>query len=65
MIAFTAEQEEFRRTVARFVDAEVAPHAEASTSGASSRASCSSVWAPRAGSGCATRRRTAAPKATW
>jgi len=29
MIAFTAEQEEFRRTVARFVDAEVAPHAEA------------------------------------
>src|SRR5262245_65656125 len=29
MIAFTPEQEEFRRTVARFVDAEVAPHAEA------------------------------------
>ena len=29
MIAFTPEQEEFRRTVARFVDTEVAPHAEA------------------------------------
>ena len=29
MIAFTAEQEAFRRTVARFVDAEIAPHAEA------------------------------------
>jgi alkylation response protein AidB-like acyl-CoA dehydrogenase len=29
MISFTAEQEEFRRTVARFVDAEIAPHAEA------------------------------------
>ena len=27
MIAFTPEQEEFRRTVARFVDAEVAPQA--------------------------------------
>ena len=29
MIAFTAEQETFRRTVARFVDAEVAPQADA------------------------------------
>ena len=29
MIAFTAEQEKFRRTVARFVDAEVVPQAEA------------------------------------
>src|SRR5688572_18486850 len=29
MIAFTAEQEEFRRTLARFVDEQVAPHAEA------------------------------------
>ena len=29
MIAFTAEQEDFRRTVARFVDAEVVPQAEA------------------------------------
>ena len=29
VIAFTPEQEEFRRTVARFVDAEVAPQAEA------------------------------------
>jgi alkylation response protein AidB-like acyl-CoA dehydrogenase len=29
VIAFTAEQETFRRTVARFVDAEIAPHAEA------------------------------------
>jgi len=29
MIAFTAEQEEFRRTVARFVDAEVVPAAQA------------------------------------
>ena len=29
MIAFTPEQEEFRRTVARFVDAEVVPQAEA------------------------------------
>jgi alkylation response protein AidB-like acyl-CoA dehydrogenase len=29
MIAFTPEQEEFRRTVARFVDTEVAPQAEA------------------------------------
>lgn len=29
MIAFSAEQEEFRRTVARFVDAEVAPQAQA------------------------------------
>ena len=65
MIAFTAEQEKFRRTVARFVDAEVVPQAAASTSGASSRASRSSVWAPRAGWGCATRRRTAAPKPTW
>jgi alkylation response protein AidB-like acyl-CoA dehydrogenase len=29
MIAFTAEQEEFRRTVARFVDSEVVPQAQA------------------------------------
>jgi butyryl-CoA dehydrogenase len=29
MISFTAEQESFRRTVARFVDAEVAPQADA------------------------------------
>ena len=29
MISFTPEQEEFRRTVARFVDAEVAPQADA------------------------------------
>ena len=29
MISFTAEQEEFRKTVARFVDAEVAPAADA------------------------------------
>ena len=29
MIGFTREQEEFRRSVARFVDAEVAPAAEA------------------------------------
>src|SRR2546429_10032395 len=29
MIQFTAEQDEFRRAVARFVDAEVAPVAEA------------------------------------
>jgi benzylmalonyl-CoA dehydrogenase len=29
VITFTAEQETFRRTVARFVDAEIAPHAEA------------------------------------
>jgi butyryl-CoA dehydrogenase len=29
VIAFTAEQEEFRRTVARFVEAEVAPRADA------------------------------------
>ncbi len=29
MISFTAEQEDFRRTVARFVDAEVAPQADA------------------------------------
>jgi alkylation response protein AidB-like acyl-CoA dehydrogenase len=29
VIAFTAEQETFRRTVARFVDAEIVPHAEA------------------------------------
>ncbi len=29
MIAFTAEQEEFRRSVARFVDAEVVPEAQA------------------------------------
>jgi alkylation response protein AidB-like acyl-CoA dehydrogenase len=29
MIAFTAEQEEFRRTLARFVDEQVAPQAEA------------------------------------
>jgi alkylation response protein AidB-like acyl-CoA dehydrogenase len=29
VIAFTAEQEDFRRTVARFVDAEVVPQAEA------------------------------------
>src|SRR4029078_1827123 len=29
VIAFTAEQEEFRRSVARFVDAEVAPAAAA------------------------------------
>src|SRR5438046_9766021 len=29
MIQFTAEQDEFRRAVARFVDAEVAPAAEA------------------------------------
>ena len=29
MISFTREQEEFRRAVARFVDAEVVPHAEA------------------------------------
>jgi len=29
MIRFTAEQEEFRKTVARFVDAEVVPVADA------------------------------------
>src|SRR2546428_7605476 len=29
MISFTAEQEEFRKTVARFVDAEVVPVADA------------------------------------
>ena len=29
MIAFTEEQETFRRTVARFVDAEIVPHADA------------------------------------
>ena len=29
MIAFTAEQEEFRKTIARFVDAEVVPEAQA------------------------------------
>jgi alkylation response protein AidB-like acyl-CoA dehydrogenase len=29
MIAFTAEQEEFRKTIARFVEAEVAPEAQA------------------------------------
>jgi hypothetical protein len=66
MIRFTAEQEEFRKAVARFVDAEVAPAAEAvDERGEFPTKRSSSDWASSAISACAIPNSTAAATPTW
>jgi alkylation response protein AidB-like acyl-CoA dehydrogenase len=60
----SAEQEEFRRTVARFVDAEVAPVAHAIDEAGEFPRALSGAWASRDTSVSATPRPSAGPMPT-
>ena len=65
MIRLTPEQEEFRKSVARFVDAEVIPAADAMDDAGEFPARSSGASASSAISACGIRRPTGAPMPTW